>query len=270
MSNDPHSRGGPPTHVASGTRAPSHAERTRTLVEATDTATLSTIALEPAGYPFGSVVTYAVDAAGAPLILMSTMAEHARNLAADARCSLLVTAPEGTGAGRLAVARATLIGDMVDVDAADQDAATEAYLAVHPGAYWAKFPDFSVHRLVVTSIRYVRGFGEMSWVDGASYAAAQADPVAAAESGIVTHMNDDHADSLVAIVAHQLDVPETVTAVTMLSCDRYGFEVQLELAAAPGETRPGVAFGRIGFPQPLLAADQARAAMVDLVRAARA
>ncbi len=269
MTDDPHSRGGPPTYVQPGARAPTHAERTRTLLAGADSGTLSTIALEPAGYPFGSVVTFALDHAGEPLILMSTLAEHAKNLASDARCSLLVTAPEGSGAGRLAVARATLVGDMVRVDEAEQDDATEAYLAAHPGAFWARFPDFAVHRLAVSSIRYVRGFGEMSWVDADGYRGAQPDPVAPAEAGIVEHMNDDHADSLVTMVEHYLDVEGEVTGVTMLACDRYGFEVQLALAPGDAGGAPGVAFGRLGFPDVLDAADEARGAMVALVRAAR-
>lgn len=265
MSDDPHSRGGPPTYVQPGARTPGHAERTRTLLAARDSGTLSTLAVEPAGYPYGSVATFALDEDGAPLVLMSTMAEHARNLAEDRRCSLLVTAPEPNGTSRLAGARATLLGDMVPVDDVDEDAATSAYLAAHPGAYWAEFPDFGMHRLEVTAVRYVRGFGEMSWVDAEAYHAAVPDPIAPAEDGIVTHMNEDHAEHLVGMVDHYLDVDAEVAEVTMLSCDRYGFDLRLDLAEGGGES--GLAFGRIGFREPLTDGSQAREAMVALVRA---
>lgn len=264
--SDPHSTGGPPTYVQEGARQPSHAERVRTLLAGRTDGTLSTIALDPAGHPFGSIVTFAVDDAGAPLILMSTMAEHARNLAADPRASLLVAAG-GDGAGRLAVARATLVGTVDPVPDAQQDTATEAYLAAHPDAFWARFPDFAVHRLAVTAIRYVRGFGEMSWVDVAAYPTAEPDPVAPAETRIVAHMNDDHADAMRAMVAAFLDVPQPVEDVAMLSCDRYGFELRLGLG---GGGPHDVAFARIGFETPLTAADQAREAMVALTRRARA
>lgn len=264
---DPHSRGGPPTYTATGTRAPSFAERVRTLVAAEVDGTLSTLtagADEVAdGHPFGSVVTYATDAAGAPLVLMSTMAEHARNLAADPRASLLVTA-SGDGAGRLAAARATLLGTMAPVPDGDQDAATAAYLEVHPDAFWARFPDFFVARLDIGAIRYVRGFGEMGWADAAGYAAAEPDPVAPGEAGIIEHMNADHHDAMLDIVAHELDVPDEVTAVELLSCDRYGFEVRL---TTTGEA--GLAFGRIGFDEVLQAPADARGAMVALTRRAR-
>ena len=264
MSEDPHSRGGPPTYLQPGARTPTHAERTRTLVAARDTGTLSTMSVDPAGYPFGSVATYALDGDGAPLVLMSTMAEHARNLAEDRRCSLLVTAPEPSGTRRLAGARATLLGEMVPVDDEHQDAATSTYLTAHPGAYWAEFPDFAVHRLEVAAIRYVRGFGEMSWVDADAYRTATPDPVAPTSDGIVNHMNDDHRTSMRAMVDHYLDVDGEVTDVTMLSCDRYGFEVRLELAAEHDD-QPGMAFGRIGFDEPLTDPSQAREAMIALV-----
>lgn len=267
--SDPHAAGGPPTYVADDARTPTQAERARTLVAGRVDGVLSTIALDPAGTPFGSIVTFALDGDGAPLILMSTMAEHQRNLVADPRCSLLVAA-EGDGAGRLAVARATLLGRCTRLADDEQAAATARYLEVHPGAFWARFPDFAVHRLELEAIRYVRGFGEMSWVEVPDYATASADPVAAAEDGIVEHVNADHADALATIVDAFLPVDGTVTGVTMQSCDRYGFEVQLDLEPAEGEERPGLAFGRLGFDAVLDAPGDARHAMVRLVRAAEA
>jgi heme iron utilization protein len=269
MSDDPHSRGGPPSYVQHGAVTPSQAERARTLVANEVDGTLSTIALDPAGFPFGSIVTYALDEHGGPLVLMSTLAEHTRNLAADARSSLLVTAG-GDGAGRLAAARATLVGTFERVADEAQDAATQRYLEVHPRAFWARFPDFAMYRLDVRAIRYVRGFGEMSWVDPDGFATAEPDPLATAEAGIVEHMNDDHAASLLTLVGAYLPVEGEVTAATMTSCDRYGFEVQLTLAPEQPGGDPGLAFGRIGFEAPLTDAGQARHAMVALVRDAEA
>lgn len=267
MSGDPHSRGGPPTYAQAGAGTPTQAERARTLVANEVDGTLSTIAIDPAGFPFGSIVTYALDGHGAPLVLMSTLAEHTRNLAVDPRASLLVTAG-GDGAGRLAAARATLVGTVVRIDDDGQDAATQAYLEVHPRAFWARFPDFAMHRLDIQAIRYVRGFGEMSWVEPAGFAAAEPDPVTPAEAGIVEHMNEDHAESLRTMVDAFLPVRGEVIAATMTSCDRYGFEVQLALAPTEPNGEAGVAFGRIGFAEPLAAPEETRHAMVALVRAA--
>src|SRR6266478_3218355 len=68
---------------------PTHAERARTLVSRLSTGTLCTLALEPAGYPYGSFVTVAFDE-GNPVFLISALAEHTRNLERDERASLLV------------------------------------------------------------------------------------------------------------------------------------------------------------------------------------
>ncbi|HEY3239041.1 MAG TPA: pyridoxamine 5'-phosphate oxidase family protein, partial [Acidimicrobiia bacterium] len=66
----------------------SHAELARNLVAASNRGVLSTVALDPPGYPFGSVATYALDERGRPVVFVSTMAEHTRNAAADPRASL--------------------------------------------------------------------------------------------------------------------------------------------------------------------------------------
>ena len=79
---------------------PSDAERGRTLLAATRTGTLATVAVDPAGFPFGSLVAYAVDDLGRPLLCLSDLAEHSRNLAADPRASLMAARRHGTGATR--------------------------------------------------------------------------------------------------------------------------------------------------------------------------
>src|SRR6195952_4362265 len=87
---------------------PSHAERCRTLVAAASRGALSTIAADPAGYPYGSVASYGLDDRGNPLFFVSLMAEHTQNAIQDARASLLATEPVPEGADPLASGRATL------------------------------------------------------------------------------------------------------------------------------------------------------------------
>src|ERR1035437_6419768 len=85
---------------------PSYAERVRTLLSLTSIATLSTLSRKHEEFPFGSLIPYALDAAGRPIFLISNMAMHTQNLKADARASLFV---EQTGADGdpLGAARAT-------------------------------------------------------------------------------------------------------------------------------------------------------------------
>src|SRR2546428_13081970 len=101
---------------------PTHAERARTLLSSQTTATLSTIAVEPAGTPFGSVVTYGLDGDGRPCFFVSTLAEHTRNMQADPRASLLVVEDTPAGADPLASGRVTLLGTVAEVTEADERA----------------------------------------------------------------------------------------------------------------------------------------------------
>jgi len=252
---------------------PTHAERARTLVTAGNRGVLSTLAVDPgtggsgasgriAGYPFGSVATYALDEVGRPIVFVSTMAEHTRNAAADPRASLIVTEPVPDGRDPLAGGRVTLIGELLEVGGDERPAVRDRYLAANPAsAYYIDFGDFSFWRLEVAGVRYVGGYGRMSWVAASDYAAAEPDPLAGEAAGIVEHMNAGHADSLVLLARVLGGRPDTVEAV-MTAVDRYGFDL---VAAGPS----GRAAVRIGFDAPVATPAAARPALVRLVERAR-
>jgi len=154
----------------------SHAERCRALVAAARSATLSTIARDPEGYPYGSLVAVAADAHGRPLLLLSTLAEHTQNLKVRPDASVLVTetTPEGASSGvdPLAGGRVTLLGPCAPVPASERAAVRAAYLAAVPSAaQYVDFPDFAFHRLEPVAVRYIAGFGRMSWVSAEAYRA---------------------------------------------------------------------------------------------------
>jgi heme iron utilization protein len=242
---------------------PTHAERTRTLVAGTNRGTLSTVCLDPAGYPFGSVATYALDGQGRPILFVSTMAEHTRNARSDPRASLIVADVVPAGSDPLAAARATLIGDLGEVTGAERAEVRDIYLAANPAsAYYIDFGDFSFWRLEVLSVRYVGGYGRMSWVEAADYARAEADPLAGeTATGIIEHMNADHADSMV-LMARVLGGRADATEAVMSAVDRYGFDL---VAGGPG----GRAALRIGFDAPVATPAAVRPAMIRLVERAR-
>ena len=152
---------------------------------------LSTLAADPAGYPFGSVVSFGLADDGDPLFFVSLMAEHTQNALRDPRASLLVTEPVPEGADPLASGRVTLLGLLAPVDDAGRDQARARYLEANPAAsYYIDFGDFTFLRLAVDHVRYVGGYGRMSWVDAADYHAASPDPLVDAAAGIIEHMND--------------------------------------------------------------------------------
>jgi putative heme iron utilization protein len=241
---------------------PSHAERARTIVTNQSRAALSTLALDPPGTPFGSVITYGLDDRGRPSFFVSTMAEHTRNLDSDPRASVLVVEDIATGADPLAAGRVTLIGEVGEVtDESERAAARAGYLAANPAAFYVDYGDFRCLRLEVTGVRYVGGFGRMSWVDVSAYAAARPDPLAAAAEGIVGHMNADHGAALVTLCHHAGRAD--VVAASMTAVDRYGFEVVADLG---NDRREAL---RIGFRTEQVSAEGVRQELIGMLAEAR-
>jgi hypothetical protein len=146
---------------------PTHAERARALASARTAGALSTLAKDPEGHPYGSLVSFAMHGSE-PVFFLSTLAVHTQHLARDARASLLIA--DLAGADPLASERVTLLGRCV-LD--PTDAARDAYLRVHPdAARYLTMRDFAIWRLSISSIRYIGGFGRMSWVDVEAWRAA--------------------------------------------------------------------------------------------------
>ena len=238
---------------------PSHAERARTLVTQVSTGTLCSLALEPEGHPYGSFVTVAFDGDD-PVFLLSALAEHTKNLQHDPRASLLVA--EDVSDDPLANGRVTLLGSCRPVDG-DVASARTAFLAAHPNsAYYAGFRDFGFWRLSVESVRYIGGYGRMSWVEKAAWEEAEPDPLATSTAGVIAHMNADHADAMVDYCL-AFSKASDVASAKMTNIDRYGFEMSAVTSDGP---RPI----RLAFPQAVTTPEQARDALIGLLKEARA
>ena len=261
MANDAHARpsgDAPEPLYDENVPTPSHAERARTLVSQITTGTLCTLAADPKGYPYGSFVTVAFDH-GTPVFLVSTMAEHTRNLQQDARASLLVA--EGGSDDPLANGRVTLVGLCTQVEG-DSSSTRSSFLATHKNAaYYADFKDFSFWRLDVETIRYIGGYGRMSWVEAADWYAASPDPLATTASDVVTHMNEDHADAMV-LYCKAFSKATEITAATMTGVDRYGFEMSAVTTDGP---RPV----RLAFPSEVSTPEEVRGALIAMLQDAR-
>jgi putative heme iron utilization protein len=246
---------------------PTYAERARTLAHVGRVGMLATLSRRHPGHPFASVMPYALDGAGRPVVLISSMAMHTQNLLADPRASLLVTQPDPVSPREesgdpLARARLTLMGDARVVPAAEVSAARAAYLARHArAAYWVDFEDFAFWRLEVTDLYFVGGFAAMDWVSAADYIAAAPDPLADVADGIVEHMNRDHADALVAYARFYAGAE--ADEATMIAVDRLGFKLRLR----QGDRLHSV---RIAFPREVRTADESRDVLIEMNRRARA
>jgi heme iron utilization protein len=240
---------------------PTHAERVRTLMSLIPVGTLSTLPRKHPGFPFGSLMPFALDAAGRPIFLISNMAMHTQNLKADPHCSLFVS-QVGADGDPLGAARATLVGNAESLPDGEIASARETYLARHENSrYWVDFSDFSFFRLQPIDVYYVGGFGVMGWVDARDYEHGAPDPLAEAAPGILAHMNADHVDAMVLLAKSHAGI-EAIES-TMTSVDRLGFTLRLK-------TNDGVKGTRINFPCEVTTAQDTRAAVVEMVRHAKA
>jgi putative heme iron utilization protein len=240
---------------------PTHAERVRTLMSLTLVATLSTISRKHAGFPFGSLMPFAVDSLGRPIFLISNMAMHTQNLKADSRCSLFV-GQAGADGVPLGNARPTLIGNAEPLPESDVAGVREKYLARHENShYWVDFSDFSFFRLQPIDLYYVGGFGVMGWVEARDYEHAAPDPLAEAAPGILAHMNADHVDAMILLAGSHAGIE--ATEATMTSVDRLGFSLKLK-------TNDEFKGARINFLHEVATPQDTRAVLVEMVRRAKA
>ena len=239
---------------------PSYAERARTLAHLGRTGTLATLSRKHPGHPFASVMPYALDERGRPLMLISSMAMHTQNLMADGRASLLVAQP--TAGDPLAAARLTLIGEARAVSKAEIDGARSAYLARHANAsYWVDFEDFGFWRLEPVDLYFVGGFGAMDWVSATDYTTAGPDPLADVSESILQHMNEDHGAALLSYLRGLGGEPPDEA--TMVAVDRLGFKVRLRT----GERVHGL---RVPFPREVTSAGRCREVFIEMFRSPRA
>jgi putative heme iron utilization protein len=212
---------------------------------------LSTLSARLGGYPFGSVTPFVTDHAACPVILVSRLAEHTRNLDADARASLLV---HDAAAEVQMAARLTLVANAVE--AADPSALASRYLRYFPDAQrLLDLGDFSFYVLEPVFVRHIAGFGTIRSITAGSFAPPP-NGLAGIEAQVLEHMNHDHAEALRALWARWGGGEPGTIAMIGIDCD--GFDLR------GGDRRL-----RVDFQAAATDARSAREALVALARAAR-
>lgn len=235
------------------------AEEARTLVAQNRVGALASLSED--GVPWSSLVAYVTLDDGIPVLCVSTLAEHGRNLQRDQRASLMVS-HRVQGPDPLAKGRVTLAGHVERPEGELLETARAAYIDKVPSSsLYAQFDDFSFWVLRVERVRWVGGYGVMDSVDAASYAAAEPDPVGDA-GGAVSHLNADHADALLSMARAFTGYTDAESA-RCTGADRYGLDL---MVATPRGTAPT----RVGFLEPVQDMDGLRQATIELTRRAEA
>ncbi|XP_047264251.1 uncharacterized protein LOC107863683 isoform X8 [Capsicum annuum] len=182
-------------------------EDVRTLLHYSLRGVLSTFSQKYEGYPSGSMVDFACDAYGSPILAVSNLAVHTKDLLATSRCSLLV-ARDPEDRTDLVI---TVHGDAVPVPETEKEGIRATYLARHPKAFWVDFGDFQFMRIEPRIVRYISGVatailgsGEFSKEE---FRTTKIDPIYQFSKPITSHMNKDHAEDTKLIVQHSTSVP---------------------------------------------------------------
>ena len=250
-----------PTHEPLPAWRRTPGEEARTLVAAAKSGSLASLSDD--GTPWASIITFGATGAGEPVLVVSTMAEHGRNLAREPKASIAIAEPVPEGEDPLDRARITLAGHVIVPEGAEADAALEAHAAHYPFARgYATYADFTIYVLRVERVRWVGGFARMSTVEADDYATAAVDPTAPGAAYARQHLNDDHADSVL-LWAQTLGGYADATEATCEAIDRYGVDLRVQ-------TPRGQAPVRVGFEDVAQSPGDLRGATVALAKAARA
>ena len=207
------------------------------------------------GDPYCSLVNVATAADGAPLLLISKLAVHTKNVLADPRVSLMLD--ERKAGDPLEGARVMLMGTAA---VTDDPAARRRYLARHPEAeMFAGFADFAFYKIELTGAHLVAGFGRIVDLKPADVLTdlSGAAALVEAEPDILTHMNADHADTCRLYATKLLGAAEGDWRCA--GCDPEGIELQIDQKAL-----------RLFFPQRIISPGALRQSLKELAEKARA
>jgi len=166
---------------------------------------LATHSTQVPGYPFATILPFALDEQHCPLFLLSSLAEHTKNLVADCRASFLVHSPDGQNV--LTAERISIVGDVKPVSPSMDLIAR--YLRYHPDAEeYLALGDFSFYQLVPERARYVAGFGQMGWLEKSEWSGPGVLPPSD-EGELIQELSNVYPG-----------------AIRMLGIDCYGFDVE--------------------------------------------
>ncbi|WP_223786609.1 HugZ family protein [Marinicella meishanensis] len=228
----------------------------RNLLRSQEKALLSTHSYSKTGYPFGSVTTYMTDHQGHPIIYISYLAQHTKNIQQNPQMSLLVNQDhtDDINAG----ARLTLLGRAERVSS-DESAALAAkfFLKFPESQQYQDTHDFEFYRIRVEYVRYIGGFGQIFWLDVNQFILPQPDWLGH-EQAAIDHMNEDHQDAMKFICSYYRNFEADHIRMTHLYADG----CVLQANEQHNHFLP--------FPAPVMQAQDIRIQLVQMTQQARA
>jgi heme iron utilization protein len=210
------------------------------------------------GDPYCSLVNVASHPDGSPILLISRLALHTKNILADARVSLMLD--ERSEGDPLEGSRIMLAGRAEQAGNDDAELLRRRYLNAHPSAeVFVNFKDFSFFRIRPSGAHLVAGFGRIVDLtpDQLLTDISDAGTLLEAEPGAIEHMNADHRDAMNLYATNLLDAKAAEWRCT--GCDPDGLDMQA-----------GATTLRLDFPQRIVTPAALRQILKQLADQARA
>ncbi|UCG53013.1 MAG: pyridoxamine 5'-phosphate oxidase family protein [Candidatus Latescibacterota bacterium] len=200
------------------------ADAARALIRRTDAGVLSTHSVELEGYPFGSLTPFVASHEGRPVIFISSLAQHTKNLLADSRLCLTVFDPAEKK--RQASTRVSIMGDAAPVPESELEKLSERYFAFFPSSRpYAGISDFRFYWIEPYKVRFIAGFAQIHWLEKGGWLV----PTPGwkdEENHIIQHINESHANALVDMCRYFYETHPKCAQ--MIAADPEGFHVRAD------------------------------------------
>lgn len=200
------------------------ADAARALIRRMDAGVLSTLSVEAEGYPFGSLTPFVATHEGRPVILISAMAQHTRNILADSRVCLTVYDPGEKD--KLASSRVSIMGNGGPVPEGERALIAERYFSFFPRSReFESSLDFHFYWIEPYRVRFVSGFGRIHWLPTEGWLVPSPE-WKTKEQAIIKRVNDAHRSSLPGMCRyfHQ----RKTSCAQLIAADPEGFHVRTD------------------------------------------
>ena len=239
------------------------ATEAKQFLRSTRSGVLSSFSVKFDGYPFGSVMPFVLGHDCQPILFISSIAEHTKNIIANPKVSLMVFQNDIRNAEELhANGRLTLIGEAEQLNKYDANLMARYCRYLPESTGYLAMHDFQFYRINISQARYIAGFGKMGWVSREEIVDIKnANAIAALETSMIEHMNADHQENIKQYCQHFYGAWPSHVNLIGIDCD--GFDVETVIT-------DDIKILRFNFESPIFDANSARAAFVALSKAVRA
>ena len=191
-----------------------------TLFRSCNTGILSTISKKYEGYPFGSFITYVSGRSKIIYLYLSDLAQHTKNLNFKTESCLTISKTTGQK-DKQNSQRLTLMGDLKLVPKDDLDDCRYLYHLLLPESkQYAGFHDFNFYQLEIKHVRWIGGFGKIKWLNEEKWRNSSPKWLNQ-EEGIISHMNDDHSNSIISTLNAQHGIKDKNAKMVKLKVNGY-------------------------------------------------